>query len=115
MIDIIVIRQDGLVQGDDIVDPLLSSFLAAMARGEQELNETSTGLISKSIEIPYESGLEPGLYAFVIDDFLLETYVGKIDNVDINVVAGDKPSAYVQLQLLVPEDFFNPSAVVRRP
>lgn len=108
MVDVIVLRGDGDVQGDDIVDPLLSTLTAALARGEQALNDSTTGKIDKTIEIPYTSDIEPGVYVQVIDDFLLEQYVGKVENIDINTVGGNSPASYMQLKLLVPEDFFTP-------
>lgn len=113
MIDIIVIRDNGLVQGDDIVNPLISTLAAALARGEHELNETATGKIEKTLEIPYQAGIEPGQFVHVQDDFLLEDYAGKVENVDIDV-RNSPPQAFIQLRLIVPEDFFNPSIAVKR-
>jgi hypothetical protein len=113
MIDIVVIRGAGLAQGDDIVEPLLSTLAAALARGEHELNETATGKVSRTANIPFTPGIEPGCMVYVHDEFLEEDYVGRVDNVDINVIA-TPPSATMRVDMSVPEAFFTPSEVLAR-
>ena len=112
-IDITVLRGVGLVQGDDIVDPLLSTLAAALARGRHELNETSTGLVDRDLEVPFTAGIEVGEIAHIVDDFLVEEYVGRIENIDISVKS-NPPSAVMQLKLVVPEAFFQTNEVVIR-
>jgi hypothetical protein len=77
MPDLVVLRGAGINQGDDIVEPLLTTDHAAMARGTVALDEGS-GLAPVSLECWYRDGLRLGQVIQVDDPFSGGSRYGKL-------------------------------------
>jgi hypothetical protein len=77
---LIVKRGLGDLQGPDIVEAMLSTTGAKLARGRQEIDEFSSSL-SVTLEILHTVGLIPGLYVEVQDPIQGPNWVGKIESV----------------------------------
>lgn len=77
MIDIIVMREPGDLQGEDIVNPLITSELCAVARGTTEINRnTLSSLVD--MHTVYRTGVMPGQTAETYDAIYGETWRGKV-------------------------------------
>lgn len=80
MIDILVVRGDGLRQGEDIEDPLLSSIEVALARGRNEIDANS-GLQEVVVEATIKPSSLPGELAEVHDALMGRSWRGKVSGV----------------------------------
>lgn len=98
MTDIVVLRGSGANQGQDIIDPLLTSDHAAMARGRVALDEGS-GLAPVSFECWYRDGLRLGQVIQVEDPFVGGLRFGKLVGISHN---REGPSLYSTLRVMVP-------------
>lgn len=105
MTDIVVIRGLGDREGEDIVEALLSEDSAALSRGRAELDQQATAKVERTIEIPYETGVEMGQLVEVADSLSGAVYRGKVIDIK-STLQGDPPSAMMHLTLLVPTDFY---------
>lgn len=76
--EIIVFRPPGDNQGDDIVDPLLSTVAVGLSRGRAELDENSSAHQLNTLTINYRAGLELGQLVEVVDLLLARVWKGKI-------------------------------------
>lgn len=102
MYDIIVIRGSGVSQGDDIVDPLLTSTIACMERGRVELDDGS-GLHSVEAECVYRDGLMLAEIAEMYYPLRGSVGYGKITSITHNIKGAkvettlivDTPSEFV--------------------
>lgn len=81
MVDIVVIRGLGDRPGDDIFEPILASEAAALMRGAAEMNTRSVNKSDKSVSVPFQTGLKPGLLVRVIDALQGEVYTGKVTTI----------------------------------
>ena len=100
-IDIIVQRPPGNRQGPDIIDPLLSTIPAAVARGRAEINANS-GLQEVEMEVRFRSGLRLGQLVEVQDSLLNRTWRGKITGIRHVSTGG---TVTTQLTVLKPSTF----------
>lgn len=104
MTDLVVVRFLGDKEGDDIVEALLSTDAAALSRGRAELDERATAQVARTIQIPYEAGIENGQTCEVTDELQGETYVGKIVGLDYSL---DLAEALITIEMEVPSTFFS--------
>lgn len=81
MPDIIVIRGDGASQGEDIVDALLTTEQACIARGRTELDDAS-GLLKVVNECVYRDGTMLGEMVEVFDPLTGNLRRGKITSIE---------------------------------
>lgn len=77
MPDILVQRGGGVSQGDDVVNPLLTSTVACMVRGRIELDEAS-GLHPVTLECLFRAGLLLGELVEIADPFAATVRYGRI-------------------------------------
>lgn len=77
-------RGDGLSQGADIVDPLMSTPLVLLERGRAEIDKAS-GLQKVQLTCRYRGGVRTGQLAEVHDSLQGETYYGKLVGVAYKV------------------------------
>jgi len=94
-ISITVIRGDGDLQGEDIVDPMLSDTPAAIARGTQEIN-ANTPIEPVTLETTYRAGLRVGQSVRVEDTVRGVDWVGVIVGLS-HVFSG--PTLYTKLEV----------------
>lgn len=81
MPDIFVQRDDGLQRGPDIIDPLLTTVEACIARGRCALDEQAQPSQEVELEIVYRTGLRLGMLVTVSDLLSGRTYYGKITGI----------------------------------
>jgi hypothetical protein len=81
MPDVIVIRGMGNSPGPDIVDPLLTTVDACLARGRNELDEQASDLQDVEITIPFRANLRLGQVAQVSSLSSGELWYGKISGI----------------------------------
>lgn len=79
-VDIIVIRQPGDKQGEDIEDRLICTVNVALERGRNEFDENS-GLQSISLSSVLRPSLMPGMLVEVQDSLQGASWRGKITTV----------------------------------
>ena len=84
MIDIVVQRNLGDRQGPDIVDALLTTIPAALARGTHEINK-STSVDSITLRTVYRAGVEMGELIEVHDALQGMSWRGRIVNITHNI------------------------------
>jgi hypothetical protein len=96
--EIIVIRAPGDLEADPIVDALLSTEDAALARGRAFIDEHSTYSQSETIEIPYQAGLSTGLLVKVLDESVGEQWFGKIVDIEHSASEGS-PGVFTKLEV----------------
>ncbi|GMQ92473.1 MAG: hypothetical protein BMS9Abin11_1804 [Gammaproteobacteria bacterium] len=80
MIDILVIRDAGNRQGDDVVDPMITSIPVALDRGRFEINEAS-GMRQTTLETVYRNDVEMGQIVEVHDSLQGKSWRGKISSI----------------------------------
>jgi hypothetical protein len=80
---IFVQRGEGLNQGPDIVDGLLSNQLVMVERGRVEIDASSTALQKVYLSCRYRSGVKRGQLVEVSDALQGETYRGKVVGLSI--------------------------------
>lgn len=73
--DIVCIRNDGLHSGDDIIEPLLATVEAALARGRSELDD-GTAYSEMNLTIINTDARLGQLIQ--IDDVMIGQYTGKV-------------------------------------
>lgn len=101
MTDLVVVRGSGSSQGEDILDALLSTDAAAMARGRAALDDGS-GLHPVPLECVYRDGLVLGQLVELYNPLTLEVHFGKITSITHQYsVTGVTTSLIVQ----VPSEF----------
>lgn len=101
MTDIVVQRGNCDSQGEDVVDSLLSTDHAAMARGRVEL-DSGESTHPVSLECMYRSGLMVGQVAELYDPFFGGVRYGKITMIQHRV---EGVSVYTTLRVQVPSEF----------
>lgn len=87
MIDIIVQRDAGDRPGEDVVDGLLGSLPAAIARGRAELDEQARLLQPVTAETLFRVGLRLG-HTVRFQDELRGTWTGKLSRITHRGVRG---------------------------
>jgi len=80
-IDIFVQRGSGNKQGEDIVDPLITSIPVALQRGRNELDEQSSAPQDISVEVVYRDGVRLGQVAKFYDAQTGLEWLGKITGI----------------------------------
>ena len=88
MSSIFVTRGAGDKRGEDIVDPLLSTVEAQLARGTMELDANSTTPQTVNTTIVYRSGVGLGQLVEVHDAIQGQSYRGKITGVSHRIGSG---------------------------
>lgn len=78
MPDIIVQRNAGNMQGEDIIDPLLTTLDVCLVRGRMELDEACEALQPIALDVLYRDGVRCGQVVEVFDEFFGEVWYGKI-------------------------------------
>jgi len=80
LIDLIVIRDAGDHQGEDVVDPMITSVAVALDRGRFEINEAS-GMRPTTLETVYRNNVEMGQIVEVHDSLQGSVWRGKISSI----------------------------------
>lgn len=80
MPDIVVIRGGGTRQGEDVIDPLLTTVSACLARGRIELDAAS-GLQPIEMECLYRDGLLLGDMVEINDPLHIAPYYGILSRI----------------------------------
>ena len=111
MIDVTVVRFTGDKPGEDIIDPLLSTEAAAIARGRAELNKRSLSEQRRIYDVDFRTGIRKGQVVEVFDEAAGKLVRGKISEIQIAGRYSDSPGNLdteltMRLTLLVPTDFF---------
>ncbi len=88
MPSIIAVRDAGDLQGEDIVDALLSTVTVQLERGRAELDAHSTIPQSVSLGVVFRTGLELGQLAEVHDAMQGKSYRGKITGISHRIDNG---------------------------
>ena len=83
-VDIIVQRGEGDRQGPDIVDPLITTIPAAIARGTYEINK-STSVDAVVLRTSYRSNVKRGGLVEVHDALQGKTWRGRIVDIAHNI------------------------------
>lgn len=102
MPDIIVQRGAGVRQGKDVIDPLLSTIGACLARGRMELDEHTEGLQPVSMLVLYRPGLLLGDLLEVYDAYYGTVWYGKLVGIEHTV---EGPEITTSLRVVRPTDF----------
>jgi len=89
VIDIIVLRHAGDKPGEDIVDSLLSTLEAALARGAYELDKYDDGQQPVTLSITYRPNVRLGQLVEVHDSLQGRSYRGKITSVSHRISRGE--------------------------
>lgn len=79
--EIEVLRSPGDVQGDDVIEPLLCTDAAGVARGTAELDGAHPAR-SVTLTIGHRDDVRPGQVVGVFDDFQGESYQGLVTAVE---------------------------------
>lgn len=87
-IDITVVRGDGGVFGEEIVDRLLEHEGVAVARGRSLIDANAKASVAY-LNTRYRAGLEVGQTVRVLDAVLGEAWYGKITSVALSVEGVD--------------------------
>ena len=99
--DIVCIRGDGLHRGDDIIEPLLATVEAALARGRSEL-DNGTPFSEMNLTM---ANIDARLGQLIdIDDIMIGHYAGKVTGLShtITIDADGNLNNETQLNLRVP-------------
>lgn len=88
MPSIFVTRYAGDKRGEDIVDPLLNTVEAQLARGTAELDAHSTTPQTVNLVTVYRPGVELGQLAEVHDAMQGVSYRGKITGISHRISSG---------------------------
>ena len=97
MVDIIVQRDGGTKQGQDIVNALISTVAVAQNRGRNELDQFSTPKTPVELTTVYRSGVLLGQLAEVAEGIRAEIYRGKIIRIR-HTISGDKATTAISVQ-----------------
>lgn len=89
MTDIFVQRGAGDLQGEDIVDPLITTIGVAIQRGRNELDERASAMQEVEVETVFRAGVRAGQLARFFDIQRGETWFGKITGVTHRVGGGE--------------------------
>ena len=81
MVDLVVRRNPGDLCGDDIVDPLVTTELVALARGRNELDRLATVKVPVQLRTVFRPGVALGQLVEVQDSMQGITYRAKIINI----------------------------------
>ena len=84
MIDITVIRGDGDIQGEDIVDAYLTSDAVAIQRGRNAI-DADAKCQTLQLVAKYRAGIRAGQTVRVLDTMQGPAWYGKITSVDLAV------------------------------
>lgn len=84
MPDIVVLRGGGSRQGEDVIDPLLTTDAACLERGRIELDKGS-GLQPLELECVYRDGLLLGDVVEIHDPLHSTTYYGILSHITHSV------------------------------
>lgn len=77
-LDVIVERDPGNKDGEDIVDPLISTVSVALVRGRNELDRTASPKVPVQYTTVYRKGLQLGNLVEILDSLYGRTIFGKI-------------------------------------
>lgn len=109
-IDVTVVRYNGDKPGDDILDVLLTTEAAALARGFGELNEQAVTHREVVLDTPYLKNLRMGEILYATESMSGKPIVGKIAGIRVTGQkqephGGGTPSYGMQLTLECPTNF----------
>ena len=104
--EIIVVRGTGQFQGEDIVDPLLATELAAISRGRAELDKQSTINEAVTLEVLFRPGLETGQLVEVVDALQGTVWRGKITGIAHRINNAEQTQVTTTLNIERPTDFY---------
>jgi len=96
MIDITVIRGEGLNPGEDIVDVLCATEAVAIQRGRNAV-DANAKITPVRLQTVYRAGLETGQTVQVLDSLQGEAWLGKIVDVSL-AVEGPVLSATLEVE-----------------
>lgn len=88
MIDIMVVRHPGDLQGEDIQDPLIAEIPVAIERGRNEIDANS-GLSSLEVEALIRPSLARGHLIEAHDALRGRSWRGKVTSVAFTVESGE--------------------------
>lgn len=83
-IDVLVARGAADNQGEDIIDPLITSVPVALSRGQVEIDRYAKG-VPVTMQIRFRAGLELGQTVEVIDALQGAAWRGKIISIEHGV------------------------------
>lgn len=106
--EIVVIRAPGNIQGEDIIEPLLSTEQAGVSRGRAELDARSTVMEEVQMDVVYRANLVPGQLVKVVDALQGTAWYGKIKAVQHRINNAASPSVISSLTIEHPTDFVVP-------
>lgn len=101
MPDIVVQRGAANAQGIDVIDALLSSDLAALSRGQMELDDNS-GLRPSTIDVLYRPGLRTGMVVEIYDPLVSGLRYGKIASISHTL---SRVGVDSRIKVMVPSEF----------
>ena len=104
--EIIVIRPPGDIQGEDIIDPLLSTEAAGVSRGQAELDIQGTVKDNVTLQIVYRSNLVTGQLVEVHDALQGVSWKGKLTAISHKISNTEEPSLFTEVSLERPSDFY---------
>jgi len=96
-------RDSGLIRGEDIIDPLITTLPVALARGRIELDDQNSGFQEVDIQVVYRTGLRLGQIIQVNENLFGQTWYGKITGLTHTYSNGE---AITTIRLKKPTDFF---------
>ena len=82
MIDLTVARGDGLIQGEDISDTLITAESVGIQRGRNAIDSNSKVQVVQ-LSCLYVPGLKTGATVRVLDALMGEEWFGKITSLDV--------------------------------
>lgn len=100
-VDVVVQRNAGNVQGEDVVDPLITSTAVALARGRNELDEQAHGMLELDVVTLYRTGVRCGQLARFVDSRSGEAWVGKISGIGHDVSRDDRGGVELTTRLRI--------------
>lgn len=111
MTDITAVRFQGDRPQEDIVDALLATDTAAIARARAELNQSSLSEQRRIYDIDFRVGLRKGQVVSVFDEAAGQLVRGKISEIHISGKYAQHPGdrdveLTAQITLLVPTNFY---------
>lgn len=78
MPDLIVIRDEGNNQGDDIIDPLIPTNAVGVSRGRAELDHNASEKAVVQYETVYRTGVRLGQLVEVQDNLAADVFRAKV-------------------------------------